>query len=142
MSNTKFFGIIGDVNPIEHSGGVVFQDLTNAEGEEAAPEVLYFDSWTNAEGEDRVTLYRFCVDFNLLDESWVDVEAICNYCDLDEAAFRKASNSENPLARACVYEAVASYNGYSLFDDTPQEMTLEEAEEKYGDFVDACHASA
>jgi len=133
---TKFHGIIGDRNPIDHGGGVVYQN-----DPDQSPEVLYFQGY---EGEDgpRVTVSRFCVEDNVLDDlTWVDWAAVASYIGIEEEALKGYATAPNVLARAQVYESVASYSGFINLDGEPRELTLEEAEKEYGEFVDSCHAA-
>jgi len=132
---TKFHGIIGDVNPIEHDGGVVFE-------REHGVEVVYFQGWTNEEGP-RVTVSRFSVEENALEDlSWADWDAVASYIGLEAQALKEYATAPNPIARAQVYESVAQYCGFVNLDQEPRELTLEEAEEEYGKFVDECHAAS
>jgi len=131
---TKFHGIIGDMNPVEHGGGVVFE---NGYG----PQVVYFGGWS-AEGEARVTVSTFSVEESVLEDlSWVDWAGVASYVGLSEEELRGHATSENVLARAKVYESVGQYHGFGELDLEPLELTLEQAEEEYGDFVDRAHAS-
>ena len=125
----KFHGIIGDINPIEHDGGVVFDRGHGVE-------VLYFRSYEHV-GVSRTSVYEFMVEEDVLkDLTWVKWADVASFIGMDEEELRGHAVSDNILARAQVYETVGSYAGFAELDDRPQEMTLEQAEEKYGDFVD------
>ena len=136
-TDTKFHGIIGDMNPIEHDGGVVYQ-----EGEDQSPEVLYFQGWTDDEGP-RVTVSTFCVEDNVLEDlTWVDWDSVASYIGMEVGELKGHAASDNVLARAQVYESVAGYCGFGELDSQPRELTLEQAEKEYGEFVDSCHAAS
>lgn len=124
--NTTFHGIIGDVNPIEHDGGVVF-DRGNG------PEVLYFQGWTDEYGEDRVTVFEFTVVEEL---DWVDWDSVSRSYGIYVDELKALGRSPDVLARAEAYNCIASYYGFRELDPNPRELTLEKAEREFGEFVD------
>lgn len=129
-----FHGVIGDMNPIEHDGGVVYDRGHGVE-------VLYFQGYTHL-GVQRVSVYEFMVEDDVAKElNWVDWKAVAECVGLKEEELRAYTDAPNPIARAQVYESVAANYGFSELDHRPEEMTLEQAEEKYGDFVDRAHAA-
>jgi hypothetical protein len=134
MTTPTFHGILGDVNPIEHDGGVVYTT-------EHGVEVVYFQSW--GEDEDpRVTVSRFSVEDNVLtDLSWAGWDAIASYIGMPEDELKELAVSDNVLVRAQVYVDVAAYHGFVNLDGEPQELTLAAAEEQFGKFVDEAHAA-
>lgn len=124
-----YFGIIGDRNPIEHWGGVVYDSGYG-------PTVKYFQSYD----DERVSIYDVSIDDDVVKENdWVDWKGVASYTGQSTSDLRKYGKSKDPLARASVVEAAASYHGWDEFDSYPEDMTIEEAEEKYGPFVDAAH---
>ena len=132
---TKFHGIIGDINPIEHNGGVVYDRGHGVE-------VLYFQGWTD-EGEERVTVFRFMVEDDVVaDLTWADWDSVASCIGMDVDELKGYGTSDNVLARAQVYESVAAHSGFREMDSQPREMTLEAAEHTDGTFVDQCHAEA
>lgn len=135
MEASKFYGVIGDMNPIDHGGGVVFEG-------DYGPELIYFQGWSDDNGP-RVTVSRFSVEENVPDDlDWVDWEAVARSIDVEAEALNSYGTGSNVLARAQVYEAVGMYCGFGELDPQPLELTLEEAEEQYGDFVDRAHESS
>jgi hypothetical protein len=134
MTTPTFHGIIGDVNPIEHDGGVVYTT-------EHGVEVLYFKGWHDDDGP-RVTVSRFPVEDDVLkDLSWADWSEVASYIGMPEDELKAHAVSDNVLARAQVYVEVASYCGFVNLDGEPQELTLAVAEEQFGEFVDEAHAA-
>ena len=124
----KYLGTIGDSDPITHWGGFVSDSGYG-------PHLTYFQSY-----EDRVSIYGVFIEDDVYAElDWVDWDAVSQYADVSKADLRKYGSSEDPLARAQVYETVAGYYGWGEFDFYPQDITLEEAEEIYGPEVDAAH---
>jgi hypothetical protein len=135
MSTPTFHGIIGDTNPIEHGGGVVYQE------EDQSPEVLYFQGWEDEDGP-RVTVSRFSVEDDVLkDLTWADWDKVASFIGIETQALKEYATAPNVLARAQVYESVASYSGFINLDGEPRHMTLEQAEKEYGEFVDEAHAA-
>jgi len=135
MQAEKFHGIIGVTNPIVHNGGVVYQN-----GDQS-PEVVDFSGWHDDNGP-RVTVAQFSVEDNVLEDlSWVDWDSVASCIGMDVEELKGYAVSENVLARALVYESVASHSGFMNLDSQPRELSLEEAEKEYGDFVDQCHAA-
>jgi hypothetical protein len=129
-----FHGILGDLNPIEHDGAVVY----TAGG---GVEVLNFKGWHDDEGP-RVSVSRFPVGDNVLsDLSWAEWGAVASYIGMPEDELKELAGDERILARAQVYLDVAAYHGFVNLDSSPQELTLAEAEEQYGKFVDEAHAA-
>lgn len=132
MARRKYIGVIGDMNPIEHWGGVIYDAGYG-------PHMTYFQSY-DAEGEEMVSVYDFPIDDNALEDlNWVDWDAVASYIDMDVDELKGHATSNNILARASVYEAVGSYQGFGELDPNQQEMTLKSAEGKYGRAVDAAH---
>lgn len=132
MSDIKFHGIIGDCNPIEHDGGVVYEG-------DYGPEVVHFQGWSDDNGQ-RVTVSRFSVEDNVLEDlTWVNWEEVASSMGMDPEELKGHATSSNVLARAQVYETVGMYCGFRELDAYPQELTLEQAENEFGEFVDRAH---
>ena len=131
---TTFHGIIGDINPIEHNGGVVCDRGHGVE-------VVYFSGWTDEEGP-RVTVCEFMVEADVVaDLTWVDWDSVASYNGIDVDELKGYGTSDNVLARAQVYESVAACCGWMNLDSQPRELSLEEAEAEFGTFVDEAHAA-
>jgi hypothetical protein len=128
----KYYGILGDNNPIEHWGGVVYEG-------QYGPEVTYFQSY-----EDKVSVYNFQVAEDVTkDLDWVKWENVATYIGMPTSELKAHAKSDNVMARASVYEAVAGYYGFTEIGSwEPVEMSLKAAEKKYGRMVDAAHRSS
>ena len=97
--------------------------------------MLYFQ-----ESEDTVWVYRLDIsDDPMSDLSWVDWDDIASSSGVDIEEIEEAAKSGNVIARAQIYEAVAGYYGWNEFDQEPETLTLEKAEEKYDDDVNEAH---
>jgi len=133
----QYYGIIGDMSPLEHQGGVVFEG-------DCGPELIYFQPWGDG-GEKRVSVYTTTVDDDLLEDHhwWSSAwEMLARSYGLKVEELREYAGSEDPLVRAQVLEILAGYYGWSEFDETPEEMTLEEAEAEYEEIVTAAQQAA
>lgn len=122
----KYHGIIGDLSPIEHGGGIVFEG-------DFGPELIYFQPWADG-GQKYVSVYTTTVDDDLLEDYhwWSSAwERVAEFSGLRTEELREFAGSEDPLVRAQVLELLAQDYGWSEFDDSPEEMTLEGAQAKY-----------
>ncbi len=124
----KPIGVIGDMNPIEHWGGIVYETPYGIE-------MLYFQ-----ESEGTVYVHRIDISDDVIaDLNWVDWKDVSSYTGVSVTELKEAARSDNALARAQVYEAVGSYHGFSELDLEPEVLSLEAAEKKYGADADAAH---
>jgi len=141
MAKTKILGHVGDVNPVEHWGGVVYD-----EGYGHGPHLLYFQNEKladflsgYAEGEMMVSIYDFPID-NFHRSDWYDWDAVASYIGWDRSMGLKdyalsLDCEKDPLTCAWLYESLGSYYGFGELDHEPTEMTLEDAENFYEVFV-------
>lgn len=128
----KLYGVIGDLNPIDYGGGVVFEI-------DDGPHVIYFKEWGD---EDTVGTFTVPIEDNLVDDTpWWDWDDVARSTGIEASELQKAGASKDPIARAQVLETLASYYGWSAFDHAPEVLSREEAEERYGPMVDAAHAA-
>jgi len=143
----KQVGTIGDINFVQHDGGPVFVDETGV----YCPELEYVQNMP--EGDAYV--YRICLDPLKLspagklipanfDETWPypvehytewfdrDIDRVAGSIGIDRAEFVSALISDNPMARASAYEALAQYHGWENFDSYPLHFKTEaELEARY-----------
>lgn len=128
----KYYGIIGDQSPIEHWGGIVYD-------QGYGPQVTYFQSYD----DDKVSIYTFNVEDDVVaDLDWADWAGVASFSGMDVAELKKYGRSKNLLARAQVYETVAGYHGFGELDPYPEETTIAKAERQWGRAVDAAHRAA
>lgn len=127
----KPIGVIGDMSPIEHGGGIVFR---RPGGQYS---LLYFQAYN---GDELVSVYDIEIDDDVLsDLDWASWEAIAKFIDMPVSELKGHARSDNVMARASVYEAIGSYQGFGNLDPNQQEMKLSTAEGKWGRSVDAAH---
>jgi hypothetical protein len=143
----KKVGTIGDVNFVEHDGGPVFVDETGV----YCPELEYVQNMP--EGDAYV--YRVPLEHLKLSSAgkiiprgysaswphpeenyteWFDreLDGVAEFCGIPRAELVEALISDNPMARASAYEAMAQYHGWENFDSYPLHFTnREELEARY-----------
>lgn len=146
-------GTIGDVNPIECGGGFIFEDSTGV----YPPELEVIEPWEVREFLDengdigRWTVYRvvlerctfkggvlsdnkFHPDYPVWFADKIQSVADCNGIDVDE--LRDALCSNDAMARAGAYEALAGYFGWDEFDTGPLTIdSREEIDARYADVL-------
>jgi hypothetical protein len=151
MSQPKWkqAGTIGDVDFIQHDGGIVFVDETGVYD----PELEYVQNMPEPDTDAYV--YRIVLDSLKLspagklipakyDETWPhpiesytewfdrDIDSVASTIEIPREEFIQALVSSNPLARANAFEALASYHGWENFDSYPLHFkTREELEARY-----------
>ena len=142
-------GTIGDINFVDYDGGPVFVDETGV----YPPELEYVQNMPEPDTD--AFVYRFVLDSLKLspdgklipaayNESWPhpvesyvewfdkDVSSVADSIGMDRAEFVDALLSDNPMARASAYEAMAQYLGWENFDSYPLHFkTREELEARY-----------
>ena len=122
-------GTIGDVNPIENWGGVIYETPYGTE-------MLYFQ----ISEEDEVAVFRVDIaDDVIADLNWVDWDQIASFTGQEVEDIHTVAKGPNVIGRAQIYEAVAGYHGWREFDDSPELLTVEEAEAKYDDDIEKAH---
>lgn len=128
--NPHYHGHIGDICPIEYQGGIVFDAGSG-------PVLRYFEPWKGEDGP-RVTVYTIHIADDVLQGlDWLDLDRIAALVGVGEDEIRLAATSDDPVARACVYEAIGSYCGFVELDQYWEDMSEDEAERIFGASVDA-----
>lgn len=129
MSTNKYYGWLGDANPIEHGGGIVYS------GEDEQIQVLYFTPY----GGDRVSIYQvFLDDDETKNCDWADLESVASYTGIDLDELRTAGSSPDPQYRAMFLEEIARFHGWGeLTAGESQESTIEAAEKAYDELFEA-----
>lgn len=122
----KILGTLGDINPIDHGGGVVYL-------QDGHPQIVYF-----APFEDQVSIYHVTID---TDETtncdWADLDAVASYTGIDVQELRSTGSHPDPHVRAFFLEGLAGYYGWGeLTAGYSETLSREAAEERYGEFCD------
>ena len=138
MSSTRqpewrLAGRIGDVDPIAHGGGFVYEDATGV----YAPEIAWFEhapdeQWHRDGGATPVTVYRIVVERDSEAEWWHERLAdVAASAGLDPESLREQAGETDTMTRARLYSDLISYFGPYEFDQYPVTMTEDEAYAKY-----------
>ncbi len=122
-TNTVIHGVVGDTNPVEHGGGVIYDCGYG-------PEVIYFSPWGTDE-DFHVTVTRFPIPEPSEGLDWADLTEVAEYASWGFDGISGDPQEPNLFIRAHMYIDTAAYYGMDNLDSYPQEMTLEEAEEHY-----------
>lgn len=112
---------VGDVDPIEHGGGVIFE---SPEGE------LSLEYLRGIGGPER-TVYQVPIPEDVLDfYNWIEVENISSFGGLLPSEIRKMSTG-TPQEKAGILMLVATYYGWSNLDSYPLKLSEREVEQRW-----------
>jgi hypothetical protein len=121
----KPVGTIGDVNPLDYGGGLVFSDR-----------VEWYEPDDENDENSRVRCYR--VDFDVLSDSWIDFNAVASTVDRKAAELlHSARTSTDPQVRANAVWDVALHYGWHELDGYSLHLTRAEAEARIGEAAEA-----
>jgi hypothetical protein len=134
VADDPIIGSVGDVNPIEYGGGVVFDtehgpvlEYTRGLEDEEVDE--------DDEGATELSLYRVDIEEDALEHlNWVkpgDLKSIAQTMDRSVKELRKAAKSEDVMQRVSFYEDVAGYYGWENLDSYPFKITARELEQRW-----------
>jgi hypothetical protein len=125
----KLVASIGDVNPLQYGGALIFKVSGPHKG--IAAYELDVLSETKGEGED---IERHTIPLEDFDpEDWYadNLESVANYTGISVDELLEAGKSADPVQRAWFYKALADYHGIINFDEYPVKFTQSEAKRKY-----------
>jgi len=123
----KIIGRVGDVNPIEHGGGVVFE--TSPPEGETSYRLEYTHGIEDDSEEETAEIQVYTVDIYLSAEEfrawydWVDWRAIAESCNWTKKELAGKKALATPIGRAMAIVAAANYIGWREF--APYTKTLE-----------------
>ena len=129
MKDARIIGRLGDVNPTEYGGGVVFTDgkhrwLEYTHGRESL-------SWDDPNVE-KLEVYQVDIEDDVFDwHDWVKVDDLASYTGLDSEDITRASRG-TVSERARLLEDIASYYGWNELDQYPISFGTVELEERWG----------
>jgi hypothetical protein len=122
----QVLGTTGDVNPIDHDGGVVFRD---ADG-------VVFWEWAERhdDAEDSlISVHCIAVPDDVFDYyDWADAAQTAACCGWDSAeCLVEAGMSDDPMTRVAALESLKDYEGSRALDDDPLVMLAEDLEQRW-----------
>jgi len=137
MRGHKIHGTVGDADPIEWGGGVVFRVTEGRDyaGRKMKPYyvVEYTDGldWEGADPE-RMEVYRVPVEPDFFGwNDWVDVDDVADSIGIDAAALARLGRSRTVMDRVEALIAVAGYYGWHELDSYPLTLSSDEIEERW-----------
>jgi hypothetical protein len=123
MKSTRIIGRLGDVDPIEYGGGVVFTD-----GSHRWIEYTYGQEGEDFEGRTLthvLPVYRVDIpDDVFMDLEWVDINGVASSIGVAVHELDKAGSSDKVGDRAWAVEAIAGYYGWTELDSYPMQHSL------------------
>jgi hypothetical protein len=133
MSQPKWrkIGVVGDVNPLDYSGGFVFVDDTGV----YPPEVEYYDR-DNDTDNSPIRVYRFAAELCtyvggiLSDNKYHPDHAVWFARDLPDGLTPADFTSPDTMTRAAAWLEVGLYYGLDNLDSYPLVLSYREAEKR------------
>lgn len=142
----KLIGQLGDVNPIDHGGILVYQDTTGV----YAPEAVVIEPIDSDDGADperwivhRFPLERCTYSGGILSDNeyhpdhpaWFakDLAYVADFYGAEPQDLIRQLGSDDPMDRADAYEAIGRYHGFIELDSEPvTDLDRSEIEARYG----------
>ena len=126
-------GVVGDVNPVDYGGGLVFEDKTGV----YAPEVEYYDRDSDDDNA-KIRVYRFSADKctfvnGVLSDNRFHPELPAWFADkLPDGTTPDQFCSDDTMLRAWAWTEVGLYYGFENLDNYPVCLTRNEAIKRAG----------
>lgn len=126
-------GVVGDINPVDYGGGIVFEDKTGV----YAPEVEYYER-DNGAYLGKIRVYRFSADkctFTngvLSDNRFHPDHPVWFAGKLPDDTTPEQFCSEDTMTRAMAWTEVGLYYGFENLDNYPIYLTYNEAIKRVG----------
>jgi hypothetical protein len=140
----RLLDVLGDVNPIDHGGMLVYEDTTGV----YAPEAVVITPLDDGDDNDRWIVYRFSlekctyVDGILSDNeyhpespAWFadSLDRIASSVGVEHFEIVRQLCSEDPFERAHAYQTIGDYHGFVNLDHDPvTDFDRSEMEALYG----------
>lgn len=121
----KIIDTIGDVNPIEHGGGVVVE-------EEDGGYTIEYTHGTEATSGDILDVFQVRVEDHVFNyHDWVDVTSIADSEGMSKDELLELGVSPHVMGRVAATQAIAGYCGWYELDQYPFQLTEKELEERW-----------
>ncbi len=136
-AQTRPIGILGDVSPVEHGGGILYHDPTDD-----TYRVIYFEPYVSGRREEMINVYAFGIagPGDVLDDlSWVDWDSIASSSGISVEDLKAAADSKDPMVRARLYEEVGQIDGFLNLDAYPSEGNVGTAADHWDDDIEDAH---
>lgn len=131
----RFLAHVGDVNPLDHSGGYLMRVRPNGGRDKSYTQIEYTDAPENEPegGNDAhvFTVYRAPIPPDVAAEcDWADIAAVAGHVGVYEQDWRKAAHG-TILERAFCLKSIADYYGWPNLDSFPLELTGKELRKRW-----------
>jgi hypothetical protein len=142
----KLLGSLGDVNPVDNDGMLVYEDTTGVYPPEAVVIVALIKDYED--DPDRWIVYRFPLErctyvngilsdneFHPEHPAWFadSLDRIASCVGVEHFEIVRQLCSENPIERAQAYQAIGDYHGFINLDHDPvTDFDRSEIEARYG----------
>jgi hypothetical protein len=133
-------GHLGDVNPIDHGGGVVVRVYQGGRSHVILEHTYGMDvehpgSVAYSPAQERsahLTVYRRDIEDDVIANlSWVNWQAVTTSQGAYPTTLQKDARSKDPMLRALVYEMAASHYGWHELDTDPLVLTNAELSKRW-----------
>lgn len=133
-------GTLGDGCAEEYGGGKVFRrpdgtvflEYTHGVETEAGARDMGIDYTDEAAEDVELQVYSVEIEEDVLaDLEWVKWRKVADSMGMPLRELHQAAVSDRPMARACVYQDVASYYGWHELDQEPLTMTYGELQRRW-----------
>ncbi len=116
-------GTIGDINPIEYGGGIVYKEYDSL--------CLEFTHGIE-EDEKTATVYRIPIEEDIFDDlCWVDLEDVASCCGYEVEEIEAFGRDKDPVVRAQVLADIGGYYGFHELDYYPLVLSVDDLETRW-----------
>lgn len=133
MRRRRILGYIGDISPVDHGGGVVFQSKYS-DGS-VFKELEYCDGAEGTELRSKLRVYQIDIPDDVLESHpWVEPEDIAGFTGEETEKFISDCKSEDILARAYCLTDIGHYYGFDNLDLHPIYCGYSELKRRWGQY--------
>lgn len=125
LNPDKIYGILGDVNPIEHDGCLVYRQNDQD----------YLMGFST-HGDNVDVYWVFVEEDEWPNYDYIDLKGLASYMGMPAEDLRNAASSPKILERADFIYSLTYYMGWEQIGEYVETLTIDQAEEKYGHIVD------
>jgi len=134
--NVAVVGTLGDVNPLQYGGGVIFvrrKTLSSPTGQSPWIEFVGESRGEDEDEDSNRTVYRVDIPSDVAEAyDWIDWAQLARYPGTTEDELIEQARSRDVSTRARLIELIGDYYGWRSLDDHPMELTGRELEERWG----------
>jgi hypothetical protein len=115
----EIIGTVGDVNPIEHGGGLIIHDTQYN---------IYRVEYTHGQelrtDDGKLYVYSANLEPDIMEDNlWADADVLLSVCGMEEEELEARSQSNDPVERASVLCEIGHCWGWENLDAYPLVLT-------------------